>query len=238
MDYSLFNRSLVGLILIAIVTFSYFFKLEYFLISVLILLITYDFLFNNLINKFILIFLPFSSILLILLVPFNIFQNIFIIQVFLIFSILYFYDYKKFFFILSLYIFCLILFYIASSDRNLFYLLIFISFFNDTTAFIFGKFINGPLIVPSISPKKTWSGTLISFLFTTCILLYFDFNILISIFISAFLFIGDIFFSYMKRYLDLKDFSVILKSHGGILDRLDSMFFVSIILQFYLVYLL
>ena len=48
------------------------------------------------------------------------------------------------------------------------------------------------------------------------------------------LFIGDIFFSYIKRLIMLKDFSSILGSHGGILDRLDSMFFVTIIFQIYL----
>jgi len=37
--------------------------------------------------------------------------------------------------------------------------------------------------------------------------------------------IGDLFFSYIKRNLDIKDYSDILLSHGGILDRLDSFIF-------------
>ena len=114
-------------------------------------------------------------------------------------------------------------------------MLILISFFNDTIAYIFGRTLGGALIVPYISPKKTWSGTSLSFLATTFLLLFFNFNIFLSMCISIFLFLGDIFFSYIKRYLNLKDFSIILKSHGGILDRLDSMFFVAIIFQIYLI---
>lgn len=40
--------------------------------------------------------------------------------------------------------------------------------------------------------------------------------------------IGDIFFSYIKRAHDIKDYSKILKEHGGILDRFDSLLFSSI----------
>ena len=97
-----------------------------------------------------------------------------------------------------------------------------------------GKTLKGPLIIPSISPKKTWSGTILSFLIT-CITLYFlDYPLLISIALSISLFLGDIFFSYIKRINNLKDFSNILKGHGGVLDRLDSMFFFIIIINYYL----
>ena len=139
---------------------------------------------------------------------------------------------------LSVYIFCIILFNIALIDRNIFYIIILISFFNDTTAYIFGKTIGGPLIIPKISPKKTWSGTFISFILSTLLLYFLNFNFLFSALISIFLFLGDIFFSYIKRILNLDDFSLILKSHGGILDRLDSMFFVTIIFQIYLIFII
>ena len=55
-------------------------------------------------------------------------------------------------------------------DKNLIYLIIAISFFNDTIAYIVGSNIKGPLISPKISPNKTWSGTLISFFISTFIL--------------------------------------------------------------------
>ena len=235
MDSNYTNRILVGLILIIIVFFSFYFHFELYLISILIPLISYDFYNSKFFNPLYIIlltFLPFAShffltnqlkdlisILICLIVIITILSN----------------RYKKELFLISVYIFCILLFNIASIDRNIFYIIIFISFFNDTTAYIFGKTIGGPLIIPKISPKKTWSGTSISFVLSTLLLYFLNFNLLFSALISIFLFLGDIFFSYIKRILNLEDFSLILKSHGGILDRLDSMFFVTIIFQIYLI---
>lgn len=128
----------------------------------------------------------------------------------------------------------MILFHLSNLNRSIFYTVILISFLNDTIAYIAGKKIGGALILPSISPKKTWSGTSISFLASLTVLIYLNINFFIAIFVSISLFIGDIYFSYIKRYLNLKDFSSILKAHGGTLDRLDSMFFSVIIYQIYL----
>ena len=145
--------------------------------------------------------------------------------------------YKNELFSISLYLFCIILFYFIEVNRNTLYLLISLSFFNDTVAYIAGRSIGGPLIIPKVSPKKTWSGSLISFFMTSVILYYLNFNIFLLIIISSLFFFGDIFFSYVKRQMSVKDFSKILGGHGGVLDRLDSMFFVAIIFQIYLVYI-
>ena len=91
-----------------------------------------------------------------------------------------------------------------------------------------------PLILPKISPKKTWSGTITSFILSTTVLFFLNFDLLFSALISISLFLGDIYFSFIKRSLNIKDFSSSLGRHGGILDRLDSMFFISIFFQLYL----
>ena len=230
------NRLFIGSILILVVLLFYFINFDLLFILILLSFISYDlFHIKTTSNYFIISFLI-ISIFSFFFISFILFKYLFIFQFVIILFILAFKKTKNLYFILSLYLFCINLFYIVNIDRNMFYLLIFISFFNDTIAYIAGRFIKGPLILPNISPKKTWSGTSISFIATTLLLLLFNFNILISMIISIFLFIGDIFFSYIKRYLNIKDFSLLLRSHGGILDRLDSMFFVAIIFHIYLVY--
>ena len=236
MDSNSVSRILVGLILLLTTFLSYFFHLELFLISILIILISYDFYNLKIYKLSYLIFftlLPFASLFFLSTEIINIFT---ILICLIIFLVLYNERFKKDLFLLSVYLFCILLFYIASADRYIFYIIISISFFNDTIAYIAGKYIGGPLIIPKISPKKTWSGTSISFLLSTYVLVLFNFNILFSSLISIFLFFGDIFFSYIKRYLNLNDFSLLLRSHGGILDRLDSMFFITIIFQIHLIF--
>ena len=159
----------------------------------------------------------------------------YLIQITFIFFTIIFSKQRNIFFSTSICLFCLILLLINQVDRYIFYLIIGISFFNDTIAYICGSKIKGPLIIPSISPKKTWSGTIISFTLSTLVLYILNFNLLFSALTSIFLFLGDIFFSFIKRSIKVKDFSNSLGNHGGILDRLDSMFFSSIFFQFYLV---
>ena len=227
----------MGLLILVVIIFSYFINLDILFLFLLTTLITYDFFYMKISNFFFLIFLFLFSCLSFLFISYQLFENLFFLQLLIILVILFLNKYKKELFVLTLYIFCLIFFYINNFDRDLFYLIIFISFFNDTIAYITGKFIGGPKILPFISPNKTWSGTSISFLLSTILLIFLKFNIFLSIVISISIFFGDIFFSYIKRFLNIKDFSPLLGSHGGVLDRIDSMFFVVIIFQIYSVYL-
>jgi phosphatidate cytidylyltransferase len=56
-----------------------------------------------------------------------------------------------------------------------------------------------------------------------------------SILLPFVAFFGDLFESAIKRRADIKDSSNLLKGHGGVWDRFDSMIFYTIIFSFYLV---
>ena len=211
------------------VLITFFLKLENVFVSLLVILAIYElkksFFFDMLSLIFLILFL---FLILAFYKIFPIYFSHFLILMFIMtfLSGIIFNEILKISFVLSLLFFFLIFFILSNSFKEIFYMIFFISFLNDTTAYIFGKTFKGPLIIPKISPNKTWSGTIISLLISSAILFGFGYDILISFIFSSTLFFGDIFFSFIKRKLSLKDFSKILSSHGGILDRLDSMYFI------------
>ena len=230
------SRLYIGLLLIFTVLLSFYYNLDYILLSILVTLISYD-LYKTKILRIYVLFILLLIFCLCLFIPIVILSHAYILIIFFTILTIFNHKFKTEFFSISIYIFCIILFYFIEVNRNTLYLLILLSFFNDTVAYIAGRFIGGPLIIPKISPKKTWSGSLISFFMTSIFLYNLNFNIFILVIISSLFFFGDIFFSYIKRQMRVKDFSNILGGHGGILDRLDSMFFVAIVLQIYLVFI-
>ena len=226
------NRIISGILILFPIVVSYIFNLDIaFLISIFFLIL-YDLFYSKIVSfNWSLIF---YLILFIILFYLNFNYNLFFIFFASLFLSIFIRNHIHFFFIIILFIFLITSYNLILTDRYLFYSIIILSFINDTSAFIFGKIIRGPLITPTISPKKTISGTLISFLISLLILiLFFKVNFLFSIFISATFFLGDIFFSYIKRSYKLKDFSNLLSGHGGILDRLDSVVIPIILMTLY-----
>ncbi len=109
--------------------------------------------------------------------------------------------------------------------------LILICVLTDIGGFIFGKIIGGKKFT-KISPNKTYSGIVGSFLLSITLGYYFYYylndyiilkeNILIFIFlISLISQSGDLCISFLKRKAKIKDTGSILPGHGGILDRID-----------------
>ena len=124
---------------------------------------------------------------------------------------------------------------------NFFLFLIIVCIFTDIGGYIFGKTFKGPKLT-KVSPKKTYSGVIGSFLISLLfgltyikylgqksrILLETDpiFIILLILFISLVSQMGDLIISYFKRKAMLKDSGKILPGHGGFLDRIDGIIFV------------
>ena len=225
------NRIYIGVFILLSVISSYFLNLDLLLYSVIVILIFIELKISKILNL--------KNLLILFLLYLFLFFSYFYIDLFIIIAttiflplilLSFFLSYLKYIFTVLIILFTLFFFHLLNFNRDLFYLIIFISFFNDTVAYLFGKSLKGPLIFPSISPKKTWSGTLCSFILSFLILIYLDYSYILSITLCLTLFLGDLYFSYFKRKLYLKDFSSLLSSHGGIMDRLDSMFLITFIL--------
>ena len=118
-----------------------------------------------------------------------------------------------------------------SSELLLLYFIITTCIFTDIGGYIFGKIFKGRKLT-KISPNKTFSGLIGSFILSLLFTIIFFKNylaiemiILMSFVISSVSQIGDIFISYLKRKARIKDTGKILPGHGGILDRLDGIIF-------------
>jgi phosphatidate cytidylyltransferase len=122
-------------------------------------------------------------------------------------------------------------------------LIIFTLWVNDTMAYIVGSLI-GKTLLSSISPKKTWEGTIggiILAVVTMCLIGYFTQKLAImhTAIIAALASIsgtyGDLFESKLKRMAGVKDSGHIMPGHGGFLDRFDSLLFAATTVWFYVV---
>ena len=143
---------------------------------------------------------------------------------------------NKLYFILVFLLFYLLLLVIITwdifvfehEDMNLiFFLIVSICISTDIGGFFFGKIFKGKKLT-KISPNKTYSGLIGSYvlsLLTTTMFFkeYFElFDLIIStLVISTFSQLGDLTISYLKRKVKIKDTSNILPGHGGFLDRFD-----------------
>lgn len=162
--------------------------------------------------------------------------------------ILVFYDKQKKYNIYDAFYLLGIVMLIGISFRNLIILrekslmillyLFIIAAVTDTYAYFGGSLIGKKKLMPSISPKKTWEGSITGTIFGTLVASLFYYIVIggelsglplltITLLLSILGQIGDLFFSSIKRYYKIKDFSNIMPGHGGVLDRLDSIIFIT-----------
>lgn len=114
----------------------------------------------------------------------------------------------------------------------------------DTGAYAVGRTIGRHKMAPKISPGKTWEGAAGGYVIGVAAA--FGLNAALDTGVSASSFshfafampiaaqAGDLFESWMKRRMGVKDASGLLPGHGGLLDRLDSILFVLPLLYLFL----
>jgi phosphatidate cytidylyltransferase len=118
------------------------------------------------------------------------------------------------------------------------------TFLSDIGGYVFGRILKGKKLT-KISPNKTYSGSIGSVIFAIGSIpllnmlqkMFFNENLinfyqlkylLLTILISIICQLGDLYVSFWKRKINIKNISNILPGHGGVLDRIDGLIFVLI----------
>ena len=134
-------------------------------------------------------------------------------------------------------------FYFRDQNLEVFVLIILICVSTDIGGYIFGNLFKGPKL-SKISPNKTQSGMIGSYVLSLVVSSIFVFQysndiyieqnlikndlkfIILILLISSVSQIGDLIISYFKRSSKIKNTGNIIPGHGGLLDRIDGMIFV------------
>lgn len=114
---------------------------------------------------------------------------------------------------------------------------------NDAFAYLGGSAFGKHKFAPKISPKKTWEGVICGMLGGIVFWLLipvvcpdcgfgFVWAALSGLACGAFGIMGDLTESHIKRSFHTKDAGNLMPGHGGLLDRSDSLLFVSVIAYF------
>ena len=138
--------------------------------------------------------------------------------------------------------------FLRNDTASSFFLLLWViilTILSDVGGYVFGKLFKGKRI-SKISPNKTLSGVVGSFVFSIFSVFLIDmvveiftgidnnFFLKLKFFILAIVFsitaqLGDLTISYFKRLEKIKDTGKIIPGHGGIFDRIDGLMFVVIL---------
>ena len=122
--------------------------------------------------------------------------------------------------------------------------------FADIAAFFFGTKWGKKKILPTISPKKSWVGSISGFLASLIIfIIFYELELLgdryslfdsvvLGVLSGIFSQLGDFSESLLKRDAGVKDSGNLLRGHGGVLDRFDSLLFSSSMIYIYFLILI
>ena len=110
----------------------------------------------------------------------------------------------------------------------------------DTFAYFFGRAFGKHKLCPELSPGKSIEGAVAAVIATTGFSIWWAPRFLgldlpqamiLGVLLGVAGILGDLLDSVLKRWAGVKDSSNMLPGHGGILDRMDSLFFVAPLLQ-------
>ena len=110
-------------------------------------------------------------------------------------------------------------------------------FANDTFAYFAGRLFGRHKLAPTISPGKTWEGFLVGSAAAVAVAFFALYrqgflavwqSVVLGVVIAVAGPTGDLFESALKRDMGVKDTGRILGGHGGMLDRVDAILFVSV----------
>jgi phosphatidate cytidylyltransferase len=135
----------------------------------------------------------------------------------------------------------------TASGRFFVMYLVVVTKFTDIGAYLIGSSIGRHKLIPRISPKKTWEGTIGGVIFAVAGSLgcwwwipelahdglQLGHAVTLGILLGAAAVIGDLAESLIKREAGVKDSSTILPGHGGCLDMIDSLLFTAPLLYVY-----
>lgn len=119
-----------------------------------------------------------------------------------------------------------LLFLKEAGSQHLIKLLLFV-WAVDIFSYYVGKNFGRRPLAPRLSPKKTWEGLLGGMLAGSAVLSVFHGyrGLLMALPLTVVALLGDLFKSFIKRQVGIKDFSNVLGEHGGFTDRFDSLLF-------------
>lgn len=122
-----------------------------------------------------------------------------------------------------------------------------LTFAIDTAAYFFGKALGKHKLAPSISPGKTWEGSIAGFVMAgvaaAALTSAFGLGVplwqatLLGLAVGVIAQLGDLAESTLKRAAGAKDAGSLVPGHGGLLDRLDSLIPSFAVLYFFVAYL-